>query len=309
MPSITPVTMTRAGSFALPAALHLKNVVQTVASSTVQPDAFDEQGNWYRLLQIGTSIITLKAAPTGTLVWTSSEPVHPVDIQHQVEHIFSLIPLPQHALEHLPERLAKQFADLAPLVHIASPTLGEALIKGIIRQVISASQAKKVLHQFVTRLGSCYDYANLTYYNFPTLEQITQLPLEELSDCGLGFKAKVIKHVAQRLLEENFEQQVLQSSSPDAVLLLQKLKGIGDWTAHVAICDFLHDWSQYPFGDLAVRKWAKLLWKEGDWPVNEDEFEHAWRNVNGEHAGLITIYLFTSGKKVAMLSIKQERLL
>jgi hypothetical protein len=61
-------TMTNEGSIEFPAALHLKNVARTVASSAVQPDAFDEQRNWYRLLQMGTSIVTLKAQSTGTLV-------------------------------------------------------------------------------------------------------------------------------------------------------------------------------------------------------------------------------------------------
>ena len=209
---------------------------------------------------------------------------------------------PENALEHLPTRLAQQFIDLAPLVHISSPTLGEALIKGIIRQVISAAQARKVLHQFITSFGSRADYDGLIYYDFPTLETITSLSLEELTGtCGLGFKAKVVKLIAQKLLEENIEQQVLNcSSSDEAILLLQQLKGIGPWTSHITICDFLHDWSQYPFSDLAVRKWAKLLWPEGDWPENEDAFEQAWRQINGAHTGLITSYLLTSGKNVAI---------
>jgi len=296
--SVVTVT-TSAGNFELASALYLHKFASTT-HFMVQPYAFDQQGNWYRLLQVAGALVSIKVTPSGILLWTSSNFINDTDVQHSVGQLFSLVPLPQEAVAHLPAQLAQQCLDIAPLVHIASPTLGEALIKGIIRQVISAAQARKTLHQFVTRLGTSHQHENLTFYNFPTLETIIQLSLEELSACGLGFKAKIVQYVAHRLLEENIEEQVRQCSSSDAVLLLQRLKWVGDWTARIAICDFLHDWSQYPFSDLAVRKWTTLLWQEGDWPADETEFGHAWRKRNGEHAGLITFYLLALGKQLSM---------
>src|SRR5581483_8283148 len=262
--STSVVTVTAsAGSFELVSALHVYKLAHITAQFTAQPYTFDQQGNWYRLLHIEGVPVSIKVSSAGIILWTSPGIVNDADVQRSVEQLFSLVPLSREAVAHLPSQLAQRYLNLAPLVHIASPTLGEALIKGIIRQVISAAQARKTLHQFVTRLGASYQFEKLTYYNFPTLESIIQLPLEELSACGLGFKAKIIQYVAHRLLEENIESQMRLCSSSDAVLLLQHLKWVGDWTARIAVCDFLHDWSQYPFSDLAVRKWARLLWHEG----------------------------------------------
>ncbi|GAC1646757.1 MAG: hypothetical protein NVS4B12_14030 [Ktedonobacteraceae bacterium] len=290
--------MSSAGSFELAPASYVHKLAYNTASFTAQPYAFDQHGNWYRLLDIEGVLVSIKVTASGTISWTSSDAVKNADVQRSVGRLFSLVPLPQEAAAHLSTPLAQHFLDLAPLVHIASPTLGEALIKGIIRQVISAAQARKILHQFVTRYGVSYQHENLTSYNFPTLEAIIQQPLEELSACGLGFKAKIVQYVAHQLLEENIEEQVRQCSSSDAVLLLQRLKWIGNWTAHIAVSDFLHDYSQYPFSDLAVRKWAKLLWQEGDWPNDEATFGQAWKRINGEHTGLITFYLLALGKQL-----------
>ena len=287
-----------AGSFEFTSALYVHKLVHNTAQFTAQPYAFDQQGNWYRLLHIEGVPVSIKVTPLGMTLWASPGIVKDADVRRCVGQLFSLIPLPQEAVAHLPARLAQRFLDRAPLVHIASPTLGEALIKGIIRQVISATQARKVLHQFVTRLGASYQRENLTFYNFPSLESIIQLPLEELSACGLGFKAKIVQYVAHRLLEENIEDQVRQCSSSDAILLLQRLKWIGNWTARIAVCDLLHDYSQYPFSDLAVRKWAKSLWQEGNWPDDESAFGHAWKQINGEHTDLITFYLLAPGKQL-----------
>ena len=85
---------TDAGSFELPAALHLKNVTRTAIHTAVQPDAFDHEGSWYRLLRVGTGNVSLRAMPSGILAWLSSDSVNIVDVQRQVERIFSLVPLP-----------------------------------------------------------------------------------------------------------------------------------------------------------------------------------------------------------------------
>lgn len=291
--------MSCAGSFELPSASYIHKLAHTT-QATVQPYTFDPQGNWYRLLSVKGVPVSIKVTPSGTILWNSSDYVKNADIQRCAGQLFSLVPLSYTNVAHLPVQLAQRCLDIGPLAHIASPTLGEALIKGIIRQVISAAQARKILHQFVTRFGMSYQHETLTFYNFPMLETIAQLPLEELSACGLGFKSKIVQYIAQRLLEEHFEEQVCQCSTSDSILLLQRLKWIGDWTARITICDFMHDWSQYPFSDLAVRKWARLLWQEENWPDNEAEFGYAWKQKNGEYSGLITFYLLALGKQLSI---------
>lgn len=104
--------------------------------------------------------------------------------------------------------------------------------------------------------------------------------------CGLGYKAPRIPHIAQDLLDK-----LGSLSSEEAVALLQTVKGIGRWTAGVAICDVRGDWSIYPFEDLAVRTWAARLWPGFHWPQDERAKMLAWQAIHGAYIGHITCYL------------------
>jgi len=123
------------------------------ASSTperlVRPDSFDERGRWHRLVEIDGTQVAFQLDPSGIFCWGSQERMEQRQIQRALDHLFLPLPFPKKAGAHLPEALATRFLRHSPLVHLASASLGEALIKAILRQVISAPQAKKLLHRFI----------------------------------------------------------------------------------------------------------------------------------------------------------------
>jgi DNA-3-methyladenine glycosylase II len=75
--------------------------------------------------------------------------------------------------------------------------------------------------------------------------------------------------------------------------MLPSIKGIGQWTAHVALCDWLADWSSYPFEDLAVRTWAGKRWHAVPWPQDKRQFAALWQEINGVYTGIITFSLLS----------------
>jgi DNA-3-methyladenine glycosylase II len=257
----------------------------------VRPDILDQQGNWYRLIEVDGNIVAVKAMQSGVVSWVGSSDVESSTLRHQVEQILIPLSLPNEAVEHLPKALARCFLNQSPLVHIASGSLGEALIKAIIRQVISAPHAKKLLHRFITRDGTTLIHDGTIYYGFLGLETISQLSIDELISCGLGYKARIILQTARSIIETNLVEEIKIFSSEAATALLQNLKGVGHWTAQVAMCDLRGDWSLYPFDDLAVRTWASKLWTDYHWPHKEKDFLDVWKNMNGAYTGLITFYL------------------
>jgi len=289
------------GSFELVYAQSLATLSCRASQEFVRPDVFDQEGNWYRLVDVDGKWALIKAMPSSQVSWISSGDIEPIRVQRRIEQILRPVLLPEEALQHIPAGLAKGFKGISPLVHVASASLGEALIKAVIRQVISASQARKLLHRFITRFGTSCSYDGTTCYSFPSLHTIIQLPLDDLVSCGLGFKAKVIQQVARSLLENNLEEQVRNVPTDVAITMLQRLKGIGHWTAHVTLCDVTSNWSLYPFDDLAVRRWAMQLWPEGNWPTRQLDFLRVWQEMNGAYTGNITFYFLTFGSLTRVL--------
>lgn len=267
----------------------------------IRPDFFDEECNWYRLLRIDEALTLIKITKSGTIFWNSSTILEVNVLKKIIKQLIVPIELPDCATIHLPGQLANRFKNLAPLVHVSSASLEEALIKAIIRQVIKAEHAKKLIHRFITSFGESYNYDGVICYTFPTIEKILELSLDDLVSCGLGFKAALIKNVAKKIEKDNLKQKINVVSTETALEILQEIKGIGHWTAHVTLCDLKGDWSLYPFDDLAVRTWASNLWSGYNWPQNPQVFRQEWERLNGSYVGQITFFL------LALATMPSER--
>jgi len=113
----------------------------------------------------------------------------------------------------------------------------EAFIKTVIRQVISARQAKRVFSEFVKKFG----YKKNGLYGFPTLEQLEKITINDLRKIGLGFKAERISsgiNMLKRIRTGEFVQ----------------IDGIGRWSKAVLAVEAHKDYSFYPFWDKSGEK-------------------------------------------------------
>jgi DNA-3-methyladenine glycosylase II len=281
------------GEFAVPQTQSLSYFCTETTQKFIRPDYFDQQANWCRLISLDGKFVTITVSPEGWVQWTCQEAIESANVRECVLRLFIPFVLSDEAKKQLPPELEARFCALSPLVHIPSLSLGEALIKAIIRQVITANHAKKLTDAFIRRYGERQVHAGKTYYDFPSLETISRISLEDLQTEGLGFKAKVVQSVALHLLENDVEAMIAQMAPEQARERLMLIKGIGRWTAHVALCDLHADWSFYPFEDLAVRTWARKLWSGVQWPQDEQQFAARWQQINGDHIGVITFYLLS----------------
>ena len=287
------------GSFALAGVQMVSKFASSTSQQFLRPDHFDAQGCWYRVVEIAGTLVAIKVLPSGTVCWMSSEHVEESHIQRHLAHFLIPLPFPPEASENIPDNQAVRFLGNAPLVHIASASLGEAVIKAVIRQVISALQAKKLLHRFIAQYGPTLQYDGTTVYGFPSVERMMDLSPDDLIARGLGYKARIIPRIARDLLENQWEEKLQQIPTEMAVELLQQVKGIGRWTARVAICDLTGDWSVYPCEDLAVRTWASRLWPDVAWPRKDTDFFDAWQTMHGHHTGLVTFYVLAQASLAA----------
>jgi DNA-3-methyladenine glycosylase II len=287
----TTETLVSQGCFELEGGEALLRWVLTSAHQRYAPEQVDPVHGWFRLLPYTGTEIEIRVCPSGSVLWHSSVVLTNEKVQRHLQRLFLPKPLAEVALAHVPANLASRFLASAPLTHIASASLGEAVIKAVIRQVIAASHARKLIWTLVTHVGSRRESDGGTIYGFPSLEVVAHLAPDDLRSWGFGYKATLLPRIAHDLLEQQAEEQMCLLSPEEAILFLQQVKGIGRWTAHVAVCDVTGDWSMYPFEDLAVRTWARKLWPERVWPQEERAFLDVWQEVNGPHTGLITCYL------------------
>jgi DNA-3-methyladenine glycosylase II len=72
------------------------------------------------------------------------------------------------------------------------------------------------------------------------------------------------------------------------VKALQTVPRIGPWTAGAAVADHTGDFSVYPYGDLAVRTWARRADPATAWPDDDPGFAALWRALAGPHLSTLT---------------------
>lgn len=117
----------------------------------------------------------------------------------------------------------------------------EAFIKTVIRQVISAKQAKRTFSNFVKRFG--YEKGGL--YGFPNLEQLAQVSVYDFKKFGLGFKAERM-WLGTKMLKIIRENEFME------------MEGIGSWSKNILEVEIDKDYSFYPFWDKSGEKIKKI---------------------------------------------------
>jgi DNA-3-methyladenine glycosylase II len=174
-----------------------------------------------------------------------------------------------------------------------TPDLWDAIATAIIRQVIRADQARLLHHRFRAAYGRRVASPHGDAHLMPDAVMVANLPTEAFTSLGLSFKRRPLQDAAAAYLEQGAKWSEL----PPAQLVkeLQTVPRIGPWTAGAAVADFSHDWTLYPYGDLAVRKWAAAAAPDVEWPNNEAGFAANWRKIAGDQLGPLTLFTLAWG--------------
>lgn len=261
------------------------------------PDTFDQYGTWYRAVEGAGSTLLFALQSDGWLRWKSlGTSVNQIEVEAVFNRLVKPLSIPKSAMRHLPPTLRARFQSRNPAVHLASASLDEAVFKAIIRQVIRAEHAIRLIDRVVALAGRTITYDGRLYKAFPLAADILMHSTESLSSIGLGFKASRLRSVAQALLATDLNRRYATLSSEELASRLRAIPGIGAWTAQTCVSDIHSNWAAYPIDDLAVRTWAKRLWPDGNWPEDPSLFAEQWRRLNGGHLGIVTFFLLAIAK-------------
>ena len=193
----------------------------------------------------------------------------------------------------VPPSLENALAAIGPVARWRNPDLWDAIATAIIRQVIRAEQARALYRRLCAAHGTPVETPHGVVHTMPDAATVARLPAEAFVSLGMAFKRRPLLAAASAYLDIGAKWRELPARR--LVEELQSVPRIGPWTAGAAVADFTHDWTLYPYGDLAVRTWARVAAPDITWPATEDAFAARWREITADQLGPITLLTLAFG--------------
>jgi DNA-3-methyladenine glycosylase II len=147
--------------------------------------------------------------------------------------------------------------ELWGLKNPTTPTVFEALVDSIVEQQISLKVANSLENRIIKKFGAALDLEGAIYFAYPTPQQLTSVSIEEFRQCGLSFrKGEYIKGASTLIAEGklNLEELKNYESSEQIIRELDKIRGIGVWTAELTIVRGMQRLEALPADDLGLKR-------------------------------------------------------
>ncbi len=155
----------------------------------------------------------------------------------------------------------------------SQPTLFEAIVKAILQQQVSFRSANQVTRRLVLDYGpQCY-IGDDKLFGFPSLETLLNLSEAELRACKLGYKAPYLIGLFKAISSGSLKLEALSMLDTNSILSqLDALRGIGRWTAELAVLTGLRRLEVFPADDLGIRQIISQLYLNGK-PAKRDDVD------------------------------------
>jgi DNA-3-methyladenine glycosylase II len=195
----------------------------------------------------------------------------------------------QPALDHLSSNdpvLAKVIATHKQPDFMPHSNYYQALVDSIISQQLSVKAAASIEKRFKDSFGG----------DFPTPEQILERDIEQLRSLGLSRpKASYIQDLAMKVVDGTVEFSTIDTLSNDEIITeLTKVKGIGEWTAHMFLLFCMGRTDVLPVGDLGIRSGIKLLYGFDQAPTPDEVRAVAKKNNWHPYESTASWYIWQS---------------
>lgn len=266
-----------------------------------------ENGRFWQVIRIGQKIalaevtaegstgnptLKVRLVPDGTL--TPGEQDHAGTIISRILNLNDyLTPFYQAVRNDPPMReLTKR---LRGLKVPTTPTVFEALVDSIIEQQISLAVARTLEARLTRLFGDSLMVDGQTYYAFPTPEKLESATPDQFRSCGLSaMKGDYIRNAAERIIQGELDLDGLRNIRDSEAIIteLTKLKGVGRWTAELAILRGMHRLDAFPADDLGLRRAIAQRYQIKE-KISADEarkIADQW----GEWKGLAAYYLLVA---------------
>jgi DNA-3-methyladenine glycosylase II len=171
-------------------------------------------------------------------------------------------------------------------------TVFEALIDSIVEQQISLKVANGMEKKLIKKFGDALGLEGEVYYAYPTPQKLASASSEELRQCGLSFrKAEYIKSVSTLIMEGKLDLEKLKNYDSDDEIIreLDRVRGVGVWTAELTMLRGMQRLEALPADDLGLRRTISHYYCNGKMitPAEARQIAKGW----GKWKGLAAYYL------------------
>ncbi len=259
-----------------------------------------EGGQYRRLLAAGRQLALATVTDAGTVAEPrlavtlhspSKAPIEQAEFETQLRHILctELDLKPFYRLARKDEMLAPLAARFRGLRITSSPTLFEALVTAVLSQQVNLTFAYSIKKDLVESFGRKRRRRGRVYYAFPDPHRFAAQSMEAMR----GFRLSKAKAGTLIRLGETFASngafpaagdELAALSDEKIVERLTAIRGIGRWSAEIALMRGLGRHDAFPAGDLGVLKYLAqgLLGKTGKATEGEMRaFAERWRPYRG----------------------------
>ena len=187
--------------------------------------------------------------------------------------------------------MSKLTLKLRGLNNPTTPTFFEAIVSSMIEQQISLKAARSIETKMIKEFGNILQLDGETYYSFPTPETLSNLEKEDLRGSGLSFrKAEYVTGLSKSIEENKLDLNELKTKSTSEIISeLLKIRGIGVWTAELAVIRGLHRVVALPADDIGLRRVVSHYYNNYE-PISADELRRIAKGW-GKWSGLAAFYL------------------
>jgi len=191
--------------------------------------------------------------------------------------------------------LARRLRGLKPP---RTATVFEALVDSIVEQQISLAAAHSIEMRVIRAFGETLNLGGKVFYAFPSPEHLADTPLEDLKACGLsGKKAEYILGIARMVREGSLDLENHGSGEDTQAIIgeLTAIRGVGLWTAELAVLRGLSRLDAIPADDLGIRRSISEYYSRGSRidTAGARRIAEAW----GAWKGLAAYYLLVAERK------------
>ena len=227
-----------------------------------------EGGQYRRLLAAGRQLALATVADVGTVAKPrlavaldspSRAPVRHAEFEAQLRHILctDLDLRPFYRLARKDELLAPLVPRFRGLRITASPTLFEALVSAVLSQQVNLTFAYSIKKALVESFGRKWRREGRTYYAFPEPRRFAAQSLETMRGFRLSnAKAGTLIRLGEAFTSDNRLHGLAALSDEQVVERLTEIKGVGRWSAEIALMRGLARPDTFPAGDLGVVKYV-----------------------------------------------------
>lgn len=139
----------------------------------------------------------------------------------------------------------------------STATVFEALLDSIVEQQISLDVAHVLETKIIKTFGDILRLAGREYFAYPTPKKLASADIKQLRSCGLSTRKAEYLIEISRLMRDgklNLESYKNFTETRKIIEELDKIRGIGVWTAELTIARSMHRYDTIPADDLGLRR-------------------------------------------------------